>query len=302
VRITHDGSVEVLSSVQDIGGGIRTALAQVVAEELGLKPTDITMKIGDTSFPIGPNSGGSVTTNSITPAARNAAFQVKQQLLKAVAGELGVASPDDLEMKEGKILSRKDAGKSMSFKQACRKINGEQLAARVQRTQDYPTEKMPRGQGSGGLGGVQFVRVAVDTETGRVYVEKVVAVHDCGRPINPMFVQSQINGGVIQGLSYALFEKRILDRNTAVMVNSNLEQYKIAGAKEMPEITPIVIEQLWGRSSTDAAGIGEPSTVPTAAAIANAVYNAVGVRIRQIPMTPAVVLAAIKSAKNEKGA
>ncbi|MEA2708837.1 MAG: xanthine dehydrogenase molybdenum-binding subunit [Phycisphaerales bacterium] len=293
VRVTQDGSVEIMSGVQDIGGGIRTALAQVVAEELGLKPTDVTVKIGDTNYPAGPNSGGSVTTNSITPPARNAAWQVKQQLLQTVAGEMGVAA-DQLEMKDGKIIAKNDANKSMSFKQACRKIKSEQIAARVQRDGDYPTEKTPRGQGSGGLGGVQFAQVAVDTQTGVVKVEKVVAVHDCGRPINPMFVQSQINGGVIQGLSYALFENRILDRNTAIMVNSNLEQYKIAGAKEMPEIVPIVIEQYWGRSSTDAAGIGEPSTVPTAAAIANAVYNAIGVRVNQIPMTPAVILAALR--------
>jgi xanthine dehydrogenase YagR molybdenum-binding subunit len=303
VRVTQDGSVEILSAVQDIGGGIRTALAQVVAEELGLKPADINVKIGDTNYPAGPNSGGSVTTNSITPAARNAAWKVKQELFAAVAGDLGVAA-DQLEMKDGKIVARNDANKSMSFKQAAKKIKGEQIAARVQRTNDYPTEKTGggRGAGSGGLGGVQFAQVAVDTETGRVYVEKVVAVHDCGRPINPLFVQSQINGGVIQGLSYALFENRIMDRNTAIMVNPNLEQYKIAGSKEMPEIVPIVIEQYWGRSSTDAAGIGEPATVPTAAAIANAVYNAIGVRVKQIPMTPAVVLAAIKSAKTEKGA
>jgi xanthine dehydrogenase YagR molybdenum-binding subunit len=145
------------------------------------------------------------------------------------------------------------------------------------------------------LGGVQFAEVSVDTETGVIKVERVVAVHDCGRPINPMGVQSQINGGVIQGLSYALYENRILDRNTGIMVNPNLEEYKIAGAREMPVIEPIVIEQYWGKSSTDAAGIGEPATVPTAAAVANAVYNAIGVRIRQIPMTPAVVLAALAS-------
>ena len=301
VRVTQDGSVEILSGVQDIGGGIRTALAQVVAEELGLKPTDINVKIGDTNYPAGPNSGGSVTTNSITPPARNAAWQVKQQLLAGVAGEMGVAA-DQLEMKDGKIVAKNDASKSMSFKQAAKKIKGEQIAARVQRTNDYPTEKTPRGQGSGGLGGVQFAQVAVDTETGRVFVEKVVAVHDCGRPINPMMVQSQINGGIIQGLSYALFENRILDRNTAIMVNPNLEQYKIAGSKEMPVIEPVVIEQYWGRSSTDAAGIGEPSTVPTAAAIANAVYNAIGVRVTEIPMTPAVVLAAIKARSDKKGA
>jgi len=108
-----------------------------------------------------------------------------------------------------------------------------------------------------------------------------------------MGVKSQVNGGVIQGLSYALYENRILDRNTGIMVNGNLEQYKIAGSREMPVIEPMLIEQYWGKSSTDAAGIGEPATVPTAAAIANAVYNAIGVRIREIPMTPAVVLAAL---------
>jgi xanthine dehydrogenase YagR molybdenum-binding subunit len=152
------------------------------------------------------------------------------------------------------------------------------------------------------LGGVQFAQVAVDTETGKVTVEKVVAVHDCGRPMNPLTTKSQINGGVIQGLSYALFENRILDPNTGLMVNPNLEQYKIAGAVDMPEIEPILIEQYWGKSSTDAAGIGEPSTVPTAGAIANAVYNAIGVRIRQIPMTPAVVLAALAEKNEKKGA
>jgi xanthine dehydrogenase YagR molybdenum-binding subunit len=118
-------------------------------------------------------------------------------------------------------------------------------------------------------------------------------LQDCGRPINPLGIESQVNGGVIQGMSYALYENRILDRQTGIMVNPNLEQYKIAGSREMPRIDIELIEQLQGRSSTDAAGIGEPATVPTAAAIANAVYNAIGVRIRQIPMTPAVVLAAL---------
>src|SRR5204862_5173020 len=103
VRLTHDGSVEFMCAVQDIGGGIRTALAQVVAEELGLKPTDITMKIGDTNYPLGPASGGSVTTNSITPAARNAAWKVKQQLLEQVAPAMNVRA-EDLVMRDGKIL------------------------------------------------------------------------------------------------------------------------------------------------------------------------------------------------------
>jgi len=293
-------------------------MAQVVAEELGIKATDVTMKIGDTNFPAGPGSGGSVTTNSMTPVTRNVAYKVGRQLCAAVAPKLGIAA-EDLLLSDGKVVSKTDATKSVSFKKAASMIEGDQISFSSQRTPDYPVEppsntppaqpgqrrpRGPRGKGSGGLGGVQFVQVAVDTETGVIKVEKVVAVHDCGRPINPMTTQSQINGGVIQGLSYALYENRILDRNTGLMVNPNLEQYKIAGAKEMPVIEPILIEQYWGKSSTDAAGIGEPATVPTAGAIANAVYNAIGVRIRQIPMTPAVVLAALaeKNKNQEKGA
>jgi len=114
--------------------------------------------------------------------------------------------------------------------------------------------------------------------------------------------QSQINGGVIQGLSYALFENRIMDRNTAIMVNPNLEQYKIAGVRETPKIEALLIEQYLGRSSTDAAGIGEPSTVATSAAVANAVYNAIGVRIRELPITPARVLAALEEASKHRSA
>jgi len=140
---------------------------------------------------------------------------------------------------------------------------------------------------------VQFAEVAVDTETGVIKVERVVAVHDCGRPLNPLAVESQINGGVLQGISYALYEDRLIDRQTGRMVNANLEQYKIVGARETPKIETFLIEEYYGRSSTDAGGIGEPSTIPTAAAVANAVYNATGVRVRELPMTPARVLAAL---------
>ena len=185
--------------------------------------------------------------------------------------------------------------------QACGKLKNEQITEHGARSDDYtmpPKEgEKPQRVGRTQLGGVQFAEVSVDTRTGVIKVERVVAVHDCGRPINPLGVESQINGGVIQGLSYALYEDRILDRQTGQMVNANLEQYKIAGAKEMPVIESVLIEQYAGRSSTDAAGIGEPATVPTAAAVANAVYNAIGVRIRQIPMTPAVVLKALSEAK-----
>jgi len=299
VRITKDGSVELLSGVQDIGGGIRTALAQVVAEELGLRPGDINIKIGDTAFPVGPASGGSVTTGSITPPARESAWRAGRQLASEIAPALGV-QPDDLIFSDGRIFPRSDPAKAISFRAACRKMQTEDVAARARRRDEYKDAEGKNVRGA--TGGVQFAEVAVDVETGHITVERVVAVHDCGRPINPLALESQINGGVIQGLSYALYEDRILDRRTGRMVNANLEQYKVAGAMEVPRIEPLLIEEYWGRSSTDAAGIGEPSTVATSAAIANAVYNAIGVRVRELPMTPARVLAALASAHNDRRA
>jgi xanthine dehydrogenase YagR molybdenum-binding subunit len=294
VRITRDGSVEFMSSVQDIGGGIRTVLAQVVAEELGLRPSDITMKIGDTTYPQGPNSGGSQTTNSITPAARNAAYKAKRLFLEDVAPALNL-SADDLVMSDGKVFAKDNPSNSLSFKQAAGRMKTDEISAHAKRPDDY---KEAGGRGRFiTYGGVQFAQVAVDTETGIVRVEKVWAIHDCGRPMNPLLLESQINGGVLQGISYALYEDRVIDRNYGYVLNPNLEQYKIIGSRETPEIKVHVIENILGLSSTDAGGIGEPAKVPTAAAVANAVYNAIGVRVRQIPIRPAVVLTALGKVK-----
>ena len=295
VRITRDGSVELYSAVQDIGTGIRTVLAQVVAEELGLRASDITVRIGDTSFPSGPASGGSKTTGSITPVARNAAYRARVQLLEQVAPALGVA-PDALAMKDGKVFVRADASKTMTFRAAAARLRTEQIASSLTRSDDYGGFESARGTnrvGVGGYGGVQFAEVAVDIETGIVRVERVVAVHDCGRPLNPLTLESQINGGILQGISYALYEDRILDRGTGRMLNANLEQYRIVGSRETPAIEIVLLEEYRGRNSTDAGGIGEPATIPTAAAVANAVYNATGARVRELPMTPARVLAAL---------
>lgn len=305
VRITRDGSVELMSGVQDIGGGIRTALAQVVAEELGLMPQDVTVRIGDTAFPAGPASGGSVTTGSITPPTRNAAHKVKLQLLEQVAAALGL-KPEQLSLRGGSVHVTDAQGHAvprLTFRQAASKLQTEQIAARADRSKDYSAVG---GEGPTGgrvtYGGVQFAEVAVDTETGVIKVERVVAVHDCGRPLNPLAVESQVNGGILQGISYALYEDRVLDRQTGRMVNANLEQYKILGARETPKIESVIIEEYYGRSSTDAGGIGEPATIPTAAAVANAVYNATGVRVRELPMTPARVLAALAAGRAKGGA
>jgi xanthine dehydrogenase YagR molybdenum-binding subunit len=292
VRVSRDGSVELMSAVQDLGTGTKTILAQIVGEEFGIPPASVVVRIGDTRFPIGPDSGGSVTAGSITPAVRNAAYQAKQKLFIAVAPAFGTTH-ENFEMKNGRIGLKNDSSKSFTLRQVTAKMPTEVISVQSTRVPEYSKDRIT-------YGGVDYVELAVDTETGRVHIEKVVGAHDCGRPINPTGVISQINGGILQGISYALFEQRIMDRNSGYMLNANLENYKILGAREVPEIEIHLVENYIAQSSTDAAGIGESAGIITlAAAIGNAFYNATGVRMRKIPMTPANVLAALGKVQGE---
>ncbi len=296
VRVLRDGSVEVLSSVQDIGTGTGTVLAQTVAEVFGLRSEEVTVRIGDTEFPPGPPSYGSRATASITPPARTAAWHVLQSLLREAALALN-AAPEDLIARGGKILVRDDPSRGVSFREAAARLRTDRIGAVASRSDDYSGFLRRIGDDAAlaqqALGGVQFAEVAVDTETGIVRVERVVAVQDCGRPINPRQIESQVHGGILMGLSYALFEDRILDEHTGRMVNPDLEHYKLAGPRETPEMDVVILENYQGNSSTDAYGIAEPANIATAPAIANAVYNAIGVRLRSLPMTPAAILGAL---------
>jgi xanthine dehydrogenase YagR molybdenum-binding subunit len=295
VRLRRDGVVEAYSGVQDIGSGIGTVIQQTIAETLGLRPSQIAIHIGDTNFPAGPPSYGSRTTASITPPARVAAWKILQALFAKAAPALD-AAPGDLVARGGLIETRAEPKRSMRFAEAAALMDGDALSVVETRSEDYGGFRRTMGEAAlaqQDLGGVQFAEVAVDVETGIIRVERVVAVQDCGRPMNPMLLESQIHGGVLMGVSYALYEERILDRATGRMVNANLEQYKLVGPREAPEIDVTVIENYQGRSATDAYGIAEPANIATAPAIGAAVYNAIGVRLRALPMTPAAVLAAL---------
>jgi xanthine dehydrogenase YagR molybdenum-binding subunit len=292
VRLMRGGAVEIRSSVQDIGTGTKTILGQVVAEELGISVEDVTVLIGDTYFPNGPASGGSVATGSITPPARNAAHKAKLELLQQVAQKLK-SNASDLAIEDGKIFDTTDSSKSAPFKEALKGMRTGQIITNASRSDDYGGFQQPWGLAYGDLGSVQFAEVTVDTETGFVKVDKIVAAHSCGRPLNIDHVESQINGGVIQGLAYALYEYRVMDKQTGFMMNANVDQYKLPYSMEIPEIESIIIEDYSGTSSTDAYGIGEPANIATAVAIANAVYNAIGVRIYEIPITPDKILKAL---------
>lgn len=285
-RIGRDGSVTVANGAQDLGTGTRTVLAVLAAEELGLQPADVTVRLGNTNDPVGNASGGSQTAPSLAPAVRHAAWLAKRKLLDAVAAKTG-ADAAALALQGGQVVGGPEA---LSFRKACSLLDVDAIETRGQHEPAH--SRLPRFADE--VAGVQFAEVEVDTVTGRVRVLKVVAVQDCGLVVDGLLARSQINGGVIQGVSYALYEQHRLDRNTGDTVNGNFLDYKIVGARECPEIVSIPFSVANGISHTGVSSLGEPPTVPTAAAIANAVANALGVRVRSLPITPDRVLAALE--------
>ena len=276
MTIYPDGSIEVRCGTQDIGTGTRTYVAGVVAEELGIDVKWIRPLIGDSNYPYSGASGGSTTSPSVAPAIKHTAEKAKRALLDRVARYTGVPR-EKLTWQKGNILIQGSQTRRLTWEEICQTLETESLEVHGEWVE---------GLSSAGVAGCQFAQVAVDTETGSIQVEKVVAVADCGLILNRLTTESQINGGILQGISYALLEERHLDPTTGTMVNANYESYKILGAKETPEIEII----LYDEPERGVIGIGEPPTIPTAAAVANAVYNAIGVRLRELPMTPDRVL------------
>ena len=279
VTIHSSGAVEAVTGTQDIGTGIRTVIAMIVAEELGLRPEDITVKVGDTEPGLpSRGSGGSQTIGSVAPVIKTAAMAAKRKLFGHIA-PLVEAEPMDLRAAGGRIYTASDLRLSVSWKEATGYLGMETISEGGEWDENLRV---------GDTAGVQFAEVEVDTETGIVKVIKVVAIQDCGLVVNRLTAESQINGAVIMGLGYALLEERIMDGQTGKMINANLEDYKVPGTMEIPEIKSIAYD-----TDRKITGIGEPPAIPTAGAIANAVYNAIGVRIRELPITPDKVLNAL---------
>ena len=284
--INADGSVELRSATQDLGTGARTILAIIAAEVLGLKPTDIFSNIGHSGFPPGQASGGSTTTPSMAPPAYDAAIKARDALFKKIATAVK-AQPADLTLKDSQLwVSGKPV---MSWKDACRKLG----TSTISETGSYQA-----GLSSVGVGGCQFAEVAVDMETGMVKVKKIVAIQDSGLIIDKLTWESQVYGGVIGGLNYGLFEERLVDSTTGAMLNPDMEWYKLAGAADIPEIIVRAYEPP-EQKARGVIGVGEPPTISTAAAIGNAVTNAIGVRVPEWPMSPRNVLNALATASKE---
>lgn len=259
VQVNTDGTVEVRCGTQDLGTGSRTVVAVVAAEMLGLDPDGIAVRIGDTRLPPSGLSGGSQTTASVAPAIYDACTDTLAEL---------------------KRLSGVEDPRGPRWGEACAKIGPTPLVV---------TGRWHAGLSTGGAGGVQFAEVEVDTDTGLVTLRRILAVQDCGTVVNKLTCESQINGGVIMGIGYALYEQRMMDARSGVVLNPNLETYKLPGIADLPEIEILLLDM----PARGVIGVGEPCTVPTAAAIANAVANALGVRVASLPITPDRVLAAL---------
>lgn len=267
IEAHRDGTVEVRIGTQDLGTGSRTVAQVVAAEMLRLKPGRITVRIGDTRLPWSGASGGSQTTASISPAVYDACENLLAELRR---------------------LSGIDDPRGGNWQAACAKIGSAPLQVRG---------RWREGLANTGAGGVQFAEVEVDVETGFVKLRKVLVVQDCGAIINPLTTESQINGGVIMGIGYALYERRVMDARSGVVLNPNFETYKLPGPADMPDIDILLLDM----PERGVIGVGEPCTIPTAAAIANAVANAIGVRVPDLPITPDRVLAALgKVPENER--
>jgi xanthine dehydrogenase YagR molybdenum-binding subunit len=275
-EIASDGSVIVRTGTQDIGTGQRTIVAMVAADALGLQTSQITPEIGDTQYGVSGGSGGSTTAPSTAPAIRIASLKALEQLKEKVAPALGVAA-DALVATGGRIQVTDTPSKSLSWADACKRIGPQPIAAQA--------DHQP-GMSSANTSGVQFAEAQVDIKTGIVKVTRILAIQDCGLVLNQLLAESQCYGGVIGSLNFALYEDRILDRRTGQMVNPNMEWYLLAGMSDMPQIDV----RLKNMPERGVIGIGEPPTVPTAAAIALAVRNAIGATVRSLPLTPAKIL------------
>ena len=279
VTVRPDGSVVSATATQDLGTGARTYVAAIVAEELGLEVGQVTARIGDSDLPPNVASGGSVTTGSSAPAIKDAAHNAREALEALLEDVLG-AGVGDYVWKGGRVHAASDPDRSLAWKEVCALLR-------------QPLEVSGQFQQSlyeGRILGAQAAKVEVDTMTGRVKVLKMVAIQDQGLPLNRLALRSQINGGMIQALSYGLLEQRVFDKEDGYLLSDNLQLYKIAGAQEMPEMVSIIDDS---EERESVCGMAEAPIIPGQSAIANAIYNACGARMTRMPFTPDNVLTAI---------
>jgi CO/xanthine dehydrogenase Mo-binding subunit len=293
IRIGADAHVQVVTAMQDIGTGTRTAMAQIAAEELGVPVENVRVSLGDSARgPYAAISAGSSTVPSMGPAVRSAAADAKRQLIE-IAAQRYHLEERILDIKDGQIVS--SDGGSWPLEEITGLLEDGQILG-----------KGARGPNPTGMRvltfGVQVAEVAVDVETGEVRVDKIVASHDVGRVINKLGASSQVEGGIIQGIGHTLSEERIVDPETGAPLTRTLDAYKLPTIADVPEIvTDLVDVPDPHLTNLGSKGLGEPPIIPTAAAIANAIRDATGADVRSLPISREEMLRALREAEAKKG-
>jgi len=286
-RAGSDGRIVVVTAMQDIGTGTRTTMAQIAAEELGVPLDRVEVALGDSARgPYATLSAGSSTTPSVGPAVRAAAADLKRQIVEIAAQRFDVEE-SALDIRDSTIVSA-DGKVTVALEEFLGVLGDAQILG-----------KGARGPNPTGMSvltfGVHVVEVAVDVETGKVIVERVAAVHDVGRVVNPLGARSQVEGGIIQGIGHTLTEQRLLDPETGQVLTTTLDAYRMPTIADVPEIVCEFVdapdEHLTNLGSK---GLGEPPIVPIAAAIANAIRDATGANVHELPVTREEVLRALR--------
>lgn len=303
VEIHDDGTATVLTGAVDVGQGSDTVFAQIAAEELGLLVEDVTVVSADTETT--PDAGTTAATRQTYTtgnAVRMACKEAKEVMLERAARELGVNTIAGLVVGERKIFVKGFPQKYLLIKDVATRarFGGARLLGEY--TFITHSTELDRETGQGApywpyAFGTQIAEVEVDTETGKVDVLKIVAAHDVGQAINRQGVVGQITGGVAQGVGYALMEE--MELNQGKIKNPNFTGYLIPTVLDMPEIVPIIVEEQEPTGPFGAKGVGEPAMLPTAAAILNAIYDAIGVRINEMPATPEKIMALLRTNQND---
>ena len=295
VKMFVDGSVQLTTGAMDIGTGSKTVGCMVVAEELNIPLESVKIENADTgATPYAYSSGGSQTLPGLTPTARSAAAQIKKTLLEWGAADLEVAT-DDVELSEGFVVCKSDPEKKKRYAELIQKRQMLDVVG-VGYAPPLPDTHVYRPFGA------QFAEVEVNTLTGEVRVTKLVGAHESGRVINQKTYDNQVFGGMTQGVGLALTEGRVMDRQTGKMCNVNWHDYKVPTALDVP-----VDQTAMGIDPRDeiinnlgVKGLGEPPVIPTAGAVANAIYDAIGVRPTHGPINPPRILELL-SERKERG-
>jgi len=303
IKVDDYGKVTVITGSSDMGQGSDTVIAQIVAEEMGVPVDNITVINTDTAItPWDVGAHASRTTFVAGNSARLAAAEARRQILEAAARAYN-QKVENLDLRQGQIYVKGEPEEGIPYAKAIRaghfRVDGDVILARG--WYEPPTEKQDqefRGNISATYGfAAQAAEVEVDTETGEVKVLKIAAAHDVGRAINPMAVEGQIEGGVSMGLGYGLYEELVLEKGR--LLNPNFADYALPTALDMPPVDTLIVETVDPEGPFGAKGMAEPANNPTAPAIANAVYDAVGVRIKDLPITAEKVLKTLKEKRGQ---